>query len=60
MGTVPGNWYIPQDRIYIALSCVSGVYYLFSESNINDPLNHDVATIMKDNLNQFRDNVKEL
>ena len=37
---------------------VSGVYYLFSEPNPNDPLNHDVAKIMRDNLNQFKDNVK--
>ena len=43
---------------YTALSCVSGVYYLFSEPNPNDPLNHDVAKIMRDNLNQFKDNVK--
>ena len=43
---------------YTALSCVSGVYYLFSEPNPNDPLNHDVAKIMRDNLSQFKDNVK--
>ena len=43
---------------YTALSCVSGVYYLFSEPNPNDPLNHEVAKIMRDNLNQFKDNVK--
>ena len=40
------------------IDCILGVYQLFIEPNPNDPLNHDVAKIMRDNLNQFKDNVK--
>ena len=39
-------------------TALSYIFYLFSEPNPNDPLNHDAAKIMRDNLNQFKDNVK--
>ena len=43
---------------YTALNYIFQFYYLFSEPNPNNPLNHDAAKIMRDNLNQFKDNVK--
>ena len=43
---------------YTAVNCIAGIYYLFVEPNPNDPLNHDVAKIMRDNIEQFKDNVK--
>ena len=44
---------------YTGTSCVAGVYYLFVEPNPNDPLNHEVAKIMRENKDQFRENVKK-
>ena len=44
---------------YVASSCVAGVYYLFVGPNPNDPLNHDVAKLMRENLEQFKENVKK-
>jgi len=29
------------------------------EPNANDPLNHEVAKIMRENLTQFKENVKK-
>ena len=43
---------------YTGTSCVAGVYYLFIEPNPNDPLNHEVAKIMRENKEQFKENVK--
>ena len=43
---------------YTGLSCIAGVYQLFVEPNPNDPLNHDVAKLMRDNMEQFKENVK--
>jgi ubiquitin-conjugating enzyme E2 M len=37
---------------------IAGVYYLFTEPNPNDPLNHEVAKLMRDNISQFKENVK--
>ena len=44
---------------YTATSCVAGVYYLFVEPNPNDPLNHEVAKLMRENKEQFKENVKK-
>ena len=44
---------------YTGTSCVAGVYYLFVEPNPNDPLNHEVAKIMRENPDQFKENVKK-
>jgi ubiquitin-conjugating enzyme E2 M len=38
---------------------IAGVYFLFTDPNPNDPLNHDAATVMRDNLDQFVLNVKK-
>lgn len=38
---------------------IVGVYFLFTEPNPNDPLNHDAAEIMRDNPEQFVLNVKK-
>ena len=43
---------------YTGTSCIAGVYYLFVEPNPNDPLNHEVAKLMRDNKDQFKENVK--
>ena len=43
---------------YTGLSCIAGVYQLFVEPNPNDPLNHEVAKLMRDNISQFKENVK--
>ena len=43
---------------YTGLSCIAGVYQLFVEPNPNDPLNHEVAKLMRDNIDSFKDNVK--
>ena len=40
------------------LNCIGGVYFLFSEPNPEDPLNHEAAKIMRDNKDQFKENVK--
>ena len=40
-------------------SCVAGVYYLFVHPNPNDPLNHEVAKLMRENPEQFKQNVKK-
>ena len=44
---------------YTGISCIAGVYYLFVEPNPNDPLNHDVAKLMRDDINAFAANVKK-
>ena len=41
-----------------ALNCIGGVYFLFTEPNPEDPLNHEAAKIMRDNKDQFKENVK--
>jgi ubiquitin-conjugating enzyme E2 M len=38
---------------------VNGLIFLFLEPNPNDPLNHEAATVMRDNLDQFVANVKK-
>ena len=38
---------------------LAGLYYLFTDPNPNDPLNHDAATLMRDDLNKFIANVKK-
>jgi ubiquitin-conjugating enzyme E2 M len=38
---------------------IAGIYFLFTDPNPNDPLNHDAATIMRENLEQFVTNVKK-
>ena len=43
----------------IVMSCIAGVYYLFTSPNANDPLNHEVANIMRDNYEVFKDNVRK-
>ena len=40
------------------IDCILGVYQLFIEPNPNDPLNHDAAKVMRDNIEQFKENVK--
>ena len=42
---------------YTGVSCIAGVYYLFVEPNPNDPLNHEVAKLMRENKDQFTENV---
>ena len=44
---------------YTGTSCIAGVYYLFVEPNANDPLNHDVAKVMRENKQLFKDNIKK-
>ena len=44
---------------YTGESSIAGVYQLFVEPNPNDPLNHDVAKIMRDNMDLFKENVKK-
>ena len=44
---------------YTGMTFVGSVYLLFIEPNPNDPLNHDAAKIMRDNIEQFKENVKE-
>ena len=41
-----------------ALNCIGAIYFLFTEPNPEDPLNHDVAKIMRDNIEEFKQNVK--
>ena len=43
---------------YTGESSIAGVYQLFVEPNPNDPLNHEVAKLMRDNKDQFKENVK--
>jgi ubiquitin-conjugating enzyme E2 M len=42
--------------------CISavilGLNFLFLEPNPNDPLNHEAAELMRNNLSQFQDNVR--
>ena len=40
-------------------SVVAGVYFLFTDPNPNDPLNHEAANVMRDSLDQFKQNVKK-
>ena len=37
----------------------AGVYYLFYDPNPKDPLNHEAAEIMRDNMDKFIENVKK-
>ena len=36
----------------------AGVYFLFYDPNPKDPLNHEAAEIMRDNMDEFVNNVK--
>jgi ubiquitin-conjugating enzyme E2 M len=38
---------------------IAGIYYLFTDPNPNDPLNHEAANVMRDNPDQFIANVKK-
>jgi ubiquitin-conjugating enzyme E2 M len=38
---------------------IAGIYFLFTDPNPNDPLNHDAATVMRDNPDQFVLNIKK-
>ncbi len=38
---------------------IAGVYYLFTDPNPNDPLNHEAANVMRDNMDTFKQNVKK-
>jgi len=38
---------------------IAGIYFLFTDPNPNDPLNHEAAGVMRENLNQFIQNVKK-
>jgi ubiquitin-conjugating enzyme E2 M len=38
---------------------IAGIFFLFTDPNPNDPLNHDAAEVMRDNFNQFVLNVKK-
>jgi ubiquitin-conjugating enzyme E2 M len=38
---------------------IAGIYYLFTDPNPNDPLNHDAATVMRENYDQFVLNIKK-
>ena len=39
-------------------TCLAGVYFLFTDPNPNDPLNHQAADVMRENLEQFKQNIK--
>ena len=43
---------------YTGLRAIAGVYQLFVVPNPKDPLNHDVATIMRNDMDKFIANVK--
>lgn len=38
---------------------IAGVYFLFTDPNPNDPLNHEAAQTMRDNINTFISNIKK-
>lgn len=38
---------------------IAGLYYLFTDPNAKDPLNHEAATVMRDNPDLFYANVKK-
>jgi ubiquitin-conjugating enzyme E2 M len=38
---------------------LAGLYFLFTDPNPNDPLNHEAATLMRDNHDQFVSNIKK-
>lgn len=38
---------------------IAGIYFLFTDPNPNDPLNHDAAATMRDDLAKFEQNVKK-
>jgi ubiquitin-conjugating enzyme E2 M len=40
-------------------SCITGVYFLFTDPNPNDPLNHEAANVMRESLDSFKQNVKK-
>ena len=40
-------------------NAITGVYILFEEPNPNDPLNQEAAQLMRENLAQFKENVKK-
>lgn len=37
---------------------LAGIYFLFTDPNPNDPLNHDAATVMRDDFAKFISYVK--
>ena len=37
---------------------VFGLLYLFTDPNPNDPLNQDAAKVQRDNINQFKENIR--
>ena len=38
---------------------IAGIYFLFTDPNPNDPLNHEAAALMRDKLDNFVANVKK-
>ena len=38
---------------------IAGIYFLFTDPNPTDPLNHDAATVMRANPNTFVANFKK-
>ena len=38
---------------------IAGIYFLFYEPNAEDPLNHEVAKVMRENENLFKENLKK-
>ena len=40
-------------------SCITGIYYLFTDPNPQDPLNHEAGNVMRENLDTFIQNVKK-
>ena len=36
---------------------LAGIYFLFTDPNPNDPLNHKAAEVLRDNYDQFKQNV---
>jgi ubiquitin-conjugating enzyme E2 M len=38
---------------------IAGIYFLFTDPNPNDPLNHEAAGVMRDNIDLFVQNVKK-
>ena len=38
---------------------IAGIYFLFTDPNPNDPLNHEAASVMRENFDQFVLNIKK-
>ena len=49
------NW----EPTLTASKWIAGIYFLFCEPNPNDPLNHEVAKVMRENEAEFKENVKK-